>query len=108
MKVVRFLGDSLKVFREFPKDARQDTARQLEMVQKGRNPDNFKSMSEIGKGVQEIRIRDESGIFRVIYTARFADAVYVLHAFQKKTRATSKRDIDTAKLRFNQLMRGDS
>jgi phage-related protein len=108
MKVVRFLGDSLKVIREFPKDARQDTARQLEMVQKGRNPDNFKSMSEIGKGVQEIRIRDESGIFRVIYTARFADAVYVLHAFQKKTRATSKRDIDTAKLRFNQLMRGDS
>jgi hypothetical protein len=62
MKVVRFLGDSLKVFREFPKDARQDTARQLEMVQKGRNPDNFKSMSEIGKGVQDSRrIRDIPG-----------------------------------------------
>jgi phage-related protein len=79
----------------------------LDRVQKGKEPDDFKSMSEIGKGVEEIRILDESGIFRVIYTARIADAVYVLHAFQKKTRQTSKQDIDTAKRRFKQLMRGD-
>ena len=54
-------------------------------------------MPSIGKGVEEIRIWDDSGTYRVVYTARLADAVYVLHAFQKKTQTTSKRDIDTAK-----------
>jgi phage-related protein len=63
-------------------------------------------MPTIGKGVEEIRVWDDAGTFRVIYTARWADAVYVLHAFQKKTQATSKRDIDTAKARFAELMRG--
>lgn len=62
---------------------------------------------EIGsKGVEEIRIGDDSGAYRVIYTARLVDAVYVLHAFQKKTQATSKRDIDTARERYAQLMKG--
>lgn len=64
-------------------------------------------MPAVGKGVDEIRVRDEAGVFRVIYTARLADAVYVLHAFQKKTPATSKRDIDLAKARFAELTRGD-
>ena len=63
-------------------------------------------MPSIGKGVEEISIWDDSGAYRVIYTARLADAVYVLHAFQKKTQATSKRDIDTAKERYTQLMKG--
>ena len=63
-------------------------------------------MPSIGKGVEEIRIWDDSGTFRVIYTARLEDAVYVLHAFQKKTQTTSKRDIEIAKSRFAQLMRG--
>jgi len=107
MKPIRFLGDSLKMLRTFPKDARQNAGRQLDRVQKGREPDDFKSMSEIGKGVEEIRVRDESGIYRVIYTARIADAVFVLHAFQKKTQATSKRDIEIARQKFKQLMRGD-
>ncbi|HAU0837470.1 TPA: type II toxin-antitoxin system RelE/ParE family toxin [Legionella pneumophila] len=62
-------------------------------------------MPSIGKGVEEIRIWDESGTYRVIYTARLADAVYVLHAFQKKTQTTAKRDIDLAKVRFAELMR---
>jgi phage-related protein len=77
-------------------------------VQKGQVPDDFKPMATIGKGVEEIRIRDESGRYRVIYTARLADAVYVPHAFQKKTQTTSKRDFETAKLRFAQLTRGNS
>lgn len=97
MKPVRFLGDSLKCLREFPKDARQDAGRQLDKVQRGKQPDDFKSMLSIGKGVEEIRVWDDAGAFRVIYTARLADAVYVLHSFQKKTQATSKRDIDTAR-----------
>jgi phage-related protein len=64
-------------------------------------------MSEIGKGVAEIRIRESSGAFRVIYTARLADAVYVLHAFQKKTQTISNRDVEIARIRFNKLMRGE-
>ena len=71
-------------------------------------PDDFKPMPSIGKGVEEIRVWDESGTFRVIYTARLADAVYVLHAFQKKTQTTSKSDIELAKSRFAQLLRGAS
>ncbi len=106
MKPVRFLGDSLKCLREFPKDARQDAGRQLDKVQNGKQPDDFKPIPSIGKGVEEIRIWDDAGAFRVIYTARLADAVYILHAFQKKTQTTSKRDMDTAKARFAQLLRG--
>ena len=105
MKPIRFLGDSLTRLREFDTDAKQDAGYQLDKVQRGEKPDDFKPMPSIGKGVEEIRIWDESGTYRVIYTARLADAVYVLHAFQKKTQATAKRDIDLAKARFAELMR---
>jgi phage-related protein len=103
MKPIRFLGDSLKRLREFPDDAKQDAGYQLDKVQHGEQPDDFKPMPSIGKGVEEIRIWDESGAFRVIYTARIEDAVHVLHAFQEKTQATSKRDIDLAQLRYLEL-----
>jgi phage-related protein len=106
MKVLRFLGDSQKALRNFPKDARQNAGRQLVKVQKGNLPDDFKHMPDIGKGVEEIRVWEESGTFRVIYVAKLDEAVYVLHAFQKKTQETSKRDIETARVRFTQLMRG--
>jgi predicted XRE-type DNA-binding protein/putative component of toxin-antitoxin plasmid stabilization module len=78
MKPVRFLGDSLKCLRDFPEDARQDAGYQIDKVQRGQQPDDFKPMPSIGKGVEEIRVRDDSGIFRVIYTARLAEAVFVL------------------------------
>ena len=84
MKRIQFLGDSLKSLREFPEDAKHDLGYQLDKVQQGEQPDDFKPMPSIGKGVEEIRVRDDSGIHLVIYTARLADAVYVLHAFQKK------------------------
>jgi phage-related protein len=103
---VCFLGDSLQCLRDFPEDARHDAGYQLDKVQRGEQPDDFKPMPAIGKGVEEIRITDESGAYRVIYLARRRDAVYVLHAFQKKTQETSKRDIETAKRRFVQLSRG--
>lgn len=104
-KPIEFLGDSLRNLREFPDDAKRDVGYQLDRVQHGLQPDDFKPMPTIGKGVEEIRVRDETGAYRVIYTARLADAVYVLHAFQKKTQATSKRDIDLAKQRFALLDR---
>lgn len=105
MKPCYFLGDSLERLREFPKDVQQDAGYQLELVQDGEQPEDFKPMPSIGRGVEEIRVRDDSGAYRVIYTARMADAVYVLHTFQKKTQATSKRDLDLAKQRFQQLER---
>jgi len=107
MKPVRFLGNSLKCIREFPEDARQDAGYQLDKVQRGEHPDDFKPMPSVGKGVEEIRVWDETGTYRVIYLARMADAIYVLHAFQKKTQATSKRDIDIARERLNRMMRGE-
>jgi len=82
-----------------------DAGYQLDKVQRGLQPDDFKPMPSIGKGVEEIRIRDDSGVYRVIYTARLASAVFVLHAFQKKTQRTSQRDIDVAKARFSEMMK---
>ena len=70
------------------------------MVQVGRDPDDWKPMSVVGPGAREIRVRDEAGAFRVIYVARFEDAVYVLHAFQKKTQKTSRADLELAKARY--------
>ena len=103
MKSIRFLGDSLKRVREFPDDARQDAGYQLDKVQRGEQPDDFRPMPSIGQGVEEIRVWDEAGTFRVIYTARVGDAVVVLHAFQKKTQTTSRRDIELARARWSQL-----
>lgn len=105
LKPIRFFGDSLRRLREFPKEARQDAGYQLDQVQRGAHPADFKPMPSIGKGVEEIRVWDTSGTYRVIYTARLADAVVVVHAFQKKTQATSKQDLAIAKERFAQLMR---
>jgi phage-related protein len=105
MKPVRFLGDSLERLREFPDEARQDAGYQLELVQRGLQPTDFKPMSTVGKGVEEIRIRDDRGQFRVIYLARLSNSVFVLHAFQKKSRATSRHDIAIAKERYADLMR---
>ena len=104
MKPLTFLGDSLKRLRDLPADTKQDIGYQLDAVQRGQQPDDFKPMPAIGKGVEEIRVWDESGTYRVIYTARLADAVYVLHLFQKKSQTTSQRDIDLVKQRYVELI----
>ena len=74
----------------FPRSARHDAGYQLDKVQRGDQPDDFKPMPSIGKGVEEIRVSDPSGAYRVIYFARRADAVYVLHAFHKKTQSDAE------------------
>ncbi len=107
MKQIQFLGDSLKRLREFPEDAKHDAGYQLDKVQRGEQPDDFNPMPSIGKGVEEIRVWDDSGTYRVIYTAKLADAVYVLHAFQKKTPATAKRDIELAGKRYTEFLKGN-
>lgn len=75
-------------------------------MQHGKQPTDFKSMPSVGKGVEELRLWGDAGTYRVLYIARFAEAVYVLHAFQKRTRATSKRDIELARMRYAELRRG--
>jgi phage-related protein len=106
MKPVCFLGDALQCLRDFPEDVRHDVGYQLENVQHGEQPDDFKPMPIVGKGVEEIRVADDTGAYRVIYLARRAEAVYVLHAFQKKTQATPRHEIETARRRLAQLSGG--
>lgn len=98
------LGTSLDDLRGFPADARQQAGYQLYRVQRELNPDDWRPMRSIGAGVREIRVREHSGAFRVIYVATFADAIYVLHAFQKKTRQTAKRDMELATSRLREQM----
>jgi len=103
MKPVSFLGDSLRRLREFPTPAKHDAGYQLNRLQHGLQPDDFKPMPSVGRGVEEIRIRDESGAYRILYTARLAEAIYVLHAFEKKVQATSRQDLELARTRFAAL-----
>lgn len=104
MKPVDFCGDSLDALRSFPENAKRAAGCQIDKVQHGKEPDDWKPMASIGAGVKEIRVRDEAGAFRVIYLAKLADAVYVLHCFQKKTEQTSESDIKLARKRFKELM----
>jgi phage-related protein len=103
MKEVRWRGSSRSDVEAFPADARREAGYQLFQVQIGEEPSNWKPMTSIGPGVREIRIRKASGAYRVIYVAIIGGAVHVLHAFQKKTQATAKRDIDLARARFRQI-----
>lgn len=103
MKPVTWLGDSRARLKEFPADAMRVAGHELEQVQAGREPVDWKPMPSVGLGVNEIRVRT-GGAFRVIYMAKFAEAVYVLHAFQKKSRKTAQGDIDLAQRRFRALI----
>ena len=102
-KQVKWLGNSRESIRDFPDDPRREAGYQLERVQAGKDPQDWKPMPSVGLGVKEIRVR-EVGAFRVIYVARFAEAVYVLHAFQKKANKTPKPDIAIARKRFRELI----
>jgi phage-related protein len=101
MKQIVFLGDSLACLRDFPDLARAEAGYQLNEVQNGHNPRDWKPMKTIGSGVREIRIRDGRGAFRVIYVANTGSVILVLHAFQKKSQNTSQTDLDLAKARLN-------
>jgi phage-related protein len=104
MKDVEFLGSARKDLQEFPVDARRKAGFELWQIQRGRDPADFKPMPSVGPGVQELRLWDGEGTFRVIYLARVEDAVYILHAFQKKTQSTAKRDIEIARRRFKAII----
>ena len=99
---IYWIGTTRNDVRDFPEDARRKAGLQLRFVQQGESPIDFKPMSIVGKGVQEIRIRTEDA-FRIFYVARFAEAIYVLHAFQKKTQKTTQQDIEIGRQRYQQM-----
>ena len=103
-KDLQWRGSSYKDLLSFPDESRREVGYQLGFVQLGFEPCDWKPMSSIGQGVKEIRIHVE-GEFRVLYVAKYEEAIYVLHAFQKKAQKTPKRDIDIAKTRFRELER---
>ncbi|HEY4146206.1 type II toxin-antitoxin system RelE/ParE family toxin [Pinirhizobacter sp.] len=105
-KHVCFLGSALDDLRTFPDPARRQAGHQIDRLQHGLQPDDFKPMPTIGRGVEEIRIRDESGAYRVIYIARLPRAVYVLHCFKKKTQQTPRPDLDLAASRYREVIKG--
>ncbi|GAR44705.1 hypothetical protein NGUA14_00926 [Salmonella enterica] len=88
-KEIRWVGSSLEDLLAFPITVRKAVGYQLHKIQYGIEPDDWKPFSEIGAGVNEIRIRDNNGIYRVMYVAKFEEALYVLHSFQKQTQQTS-------------------
>jgi phage-related protein len=100
MKPVEFLGSSQKDLREMPATARHALGIELLAVQVGSEPKDWKPIPEVGAGAIEIRHRDENGAFRVIYVAKFSDAIYVLNAFQKKTQKTPRLEIELAAKRY--------
>src|SRR5213592_4820987 len=103
-KPLIWLGDSRDKIRGFPDAARQIAGFQLWRVQRGLEPTDWKPMPSVGPGVQEIRIHTD-GEHRVVYVARFDEAIYVLHAFEKKTRKTRRADVDVAGKRFRDVLR---
>ena len=102
MKRLEFVGSSLEDIRVFPAEARRAAGFELSFVQRGLDPSDWKPMNEVGAGVREIRIH-VLGEWRVLYVAKFAEAVYVLHVFQKKTQKTRREDIELACTRYRQI-----
>ena len=102
MKPLKFTGSSLDDLRNFPDEARRADGFELHAIQNGFDPNDWKPMQSIGSGVKEIRIH-VLGEWRVIYVAKFNDAIYVLHAFKKKSQKTSRQDIELARQRYNRI-----
>jgi phage-related protein len=103
MKIIRFVGSSRQDLASFPDSIRRRLGQDLYMLQVGREPGDFKPLPSVGSGAFEIRARGESGAFRVIYVAKLEKAVYVLHAFQKKSQKTQLKDIELAARRYRNI-----
>ena len=105
IKPLVWVGTSLARVRAFPDDARRAAGYQLYRVQTGSEPEDWKPMRSVGTGVVEIRVH-EGGEFRVLYVAKFGEAIYVLHGFQKKSAQTRDADVDIARRNVAEVLRG--
>lgn len=103
-KPIEWIGTSLKRLREFPEIARIRAGQELNLVQHGAVPTDFKPMPSVGVGAYEIRIHTGDA-FRVFYVAKFPEAVYVLHAFDKKTRKTSHPDLEIGQQNYAEMLK---
>lgn len=103
-KEIRWVGSAYDDLLEFPAEARRQAGFQLGKVQAGLDPDDWKPFDGAGAGTREIRVRDASGAFRVMYVVKFEEAVYVLHCFQKKTQATGRQDRIIAEGRYRAVV----
>jgi phage-related protein len=103
-KEIRWIGSAYSDLLEFPLASRKEAGFQLGKVQSGLEPTDWKPFDDVGPGTKEIRIKDESGIFRVLYVAKFDEAIYVLHCFQKKSQTTSKQDKAIADARYRAVI----
>jgi len=107
MKPLRFVGDSLDVLRELPEEVKNEVGFALERVQRGKTPENAKPLKGIAPGILEIVSDFRGDTFRAVYAVKFADAVYVLHVFQKKSKrgiATPRRELKLVKRRLAQVV----
>lgn len=104
MRSIAWMGSAFDDLRGFPEEIRRDAGYQLHRLQAGLEAADWKPMSEVGKGVAEIRLRGSTGAYRILYLARFDDAVYVLHCFNKKTQRTSSHDKHIARTRFQAVL----
>lgn len=103
-KEIRWLGSAYDDLLDFPVEARRQAGFQLSKVQAGLEPDDWKPFDEAGAGTREIRIREAGGAFRIIYVAKFEEALYVLHCFQKKSQATRQQDKRIAETRYRAIV----
>lgn len=107
VKLLAWAGSSYKDLTNdniFSLEARKVAGKQLRKMQRGDEPDDWKPFDEVGAGTKEIRIKLPDGAFRVMYVAKFQEALYVLHCFKKKTQKTSPQDKDLAKQRYKDVM----
>ena len=105
MKPVHFIGSSREDIRRLPESGQETAGFQLFKVQQGREPNDWKPIPTVGPGVQEIRVRDERGAYQVFYVAKFEEAVYVLHVFQKHSQKTAEPDLELGKSRYADLVK---
>ena len=102
-KPIEWVGSSKEDLRRFPTVARQRAGYQLDLIQDGAAPTDWKPMESVGPGVREIRIKCRDGAFRVFYVVSRPEAIYVLHAFRKATEKTERHDIELGRARFKSL-----
>lgn len=107
MKHLAWLGSSRDDVSSFPADARREIGYELYQVQQGLEPSDWKALSTLGPGVYEIRVHTENE-YRAVYVTTFAEAIYVLHAFVKKTRRMSERDAAIIRKRYHELIQARS
>lgn len=103
-KEIRWVGSAYDDLLAFPQDPRKEAGFQLGKIQAGFEPTDWKPFDDVGAGTKEIRIKDAGGNYRVMYVAKFEEAIYVLHCFQKKSQATSKQDKAIAEARYRAVV----